>query len=115
MELDKYIKKVLIDKNVKQVELAERLNISRASLGGLISRNKMGVDKLEDIATALNCELKISFIDKETGKEYWFVCVDVYKYAFVQTTQFILCKFIYYFVCLYIDKYVYVLYNIIKK
>ena len=70
MELDKYIKKVLIDKNVKQVELAERLNISRASLGGLISRNKMGVDKLEDIATALNCELKISFIDKETGKEY---------------------------------------------
>lgn len=70
MELDKYIKKVLIDKNVKQVELAEKLNISRASLGGLISRNKMGVDKLEDIATALNCELKISFIDKETGKEY---------------------------------------------
>ena len=49
MELDKYIKKVLIDKNVKQVELAEKLNISRASLGGLISRNKMGVDKLEDI------------------------------------------------------------------
>lgn len=115
MELDKYIKKVLIDKNIKQVELAERLNISRASLGGLISRNKMGVDKLEDIATALNCELKISFIDKETGKEYWFVCSDVCKYAFVQTTQFILCKFIYYFVCLYIDKYIYVLYNIIKK
>lgn len=70
MELDKYIKKVLIDKDMKQVELAEKLNISRASLGGLISRNKMGVDKLEDIATALNCELKISFIDKETGKEY---------------------------------------------
>lgn len=84
MELDKYIKKVLIDKNVKQVELAEKLNISRASLGGLISRNKMGVDKLEDIATALNCELKISFIDKETGKEYWFVYTLTYKYIFIQ-------------------------------
>ena len=58
MELDKYIKKVLIDKNVKQVELAEKLNISRASLGGLISRNKMGVDKLEDIADALNIHTK---------------------------------------------------------
>lgn len=70
MELDKYIKKVLIDKEVKQVELAEKLGISRASLGGLISRNKMGVDKLEELANALNCELKISFIDKDTGKEY---------------------------------------------
>ena len=70
MELDKYIKKVLIDKEIKQVELAEKLNISRASLGGLISRNKMGVDKLEEIATALNCDVKITFIDKETGKEY---------------------------------------------
>lgn len=115
MELDKYIKKVLIDKNVKQVELAEKLNISRASLGGLISRNKMGVDKLEDIATALNCELKISFIDKETGKEYWFVCMYNYKYIFVQTVQHYLCKFIYYFVCIYIDKYAQKLYNIIKK
>ena len=70
MKLDKYIKKVLIDKNMKQVELAEKLNISRASLGGLISRNKMGVNKLEEIATALNCDLKITFIDKETHKEY---------------------------------------------
>ena len=70
MELDKYIKKVLIDKDVKQVELAERLNISRASLGGLISRNKMGVDKLEEIANALNCDLKISFIDRETHREF---------------------------------------------
>ena len=50
--------------------IAEKLNISRASLGGLISRNKMGVDKLEEIATALNCDLKITFIDKETHKEY---------------------------------------------
>ena len=70
MELDKYIKKVLIDKDIKQVELAERLKISRASLGGLISRNKMGVDKLEEIANALDCDLKISFIDRKTHKEY---------------------------------------------
>ena len=70
MELDKYIKKVLIDKDVKQIELAEKMGISRASLGGLISRNKMGVDKLEELATALNCDVKITFVDKDTGKEY---------------------------------------------
>lgn len=70
MELDKYIKKVLIDKDVKQIELAEKMGISRASLGGLISRNKMGVDKLEELATALNCDVKITFVDKDTGKVY---------------------------------------------
>lgn len=70
MELDKYIKKVLIDKDVKQIELAEKMGISRASLGGLISRNKMGVDKLEELATALNCDVKITFVDRDTGKEY---------------------------------------------
>ena len=104
MELDKYIKKVLIDKNVKQVELAEKLNISRASLGGLISRNKMGVDKLEDIATALNCELKISFIDKDTHKEYWFVCLYVYYISFVHTAIISLNMFVCIFVRFYIDK-----------
>lgn len=70
MELDKYIKKVLIDKDVKQIELAQKMGISRASLGGLISRNKMGIDKLEELANALNCDVKITFVDKENGKEY---------------------------------------------
>lgn len=70
MELDKYIKKVLIDKDIKQIELAQKMGISRASLGGLISRNKMGIDKLEELANALNCDVKITFIDKENGKEY---------------------------------------------
>lgn len=70
MELDKYIKKVLIDKDVKQIDLAEKMGISRASLGGLISRNKMGIDKLEELANALECDVKITFVDRENGKEY---------------------------------------------
>lgn len=70
MELDKYIKKVLIDKDVKQIDLAEKMGISRASLGGLISRNKMGIDKLEELANALDCDVKITFVDRENGKEY---------------------------------------------
>lgn len=70
MELDKYIKKILIDKEIKQIELAQKMGISRASLGGLISRNKMGIDKLEELANALNCDVKITFVDKESGQEY---------------------------------------------
>ncbi len=70
MELDKYIKKVLIDKDIKQIDLAEKMGISRASLGGLISRNKMGIDKLEELANALDCDVKITFVDRENGKEY---------------------------------------------
>ena len=70
MELDKYIKKVLIDKDVKQIDLAEKMGISRASLGGLISRNKMGIDKLEELANALDSDVKITFVDRENGKEY---------------------------------------------
>lgn len=70
MELDKYIKKVLIDKEIKQIELAQKMGISRASLGGLISRNKMGIDKLEELANALDCDVKITFVDKESGQEY---------------------------------------------
>lgn len=70
MQLDRYIKMVLAAKGVKQVELAEKIGTNKTALGGLISRNKMGVDKLEVIANALDCDLKITFIDRKTGKEY---------------------------------------------
>lgn len=47
-------------------ELAERTGQSQPNLANKLRRNDFKSSELEKIAEALNCELKISFIDKDT-------------------------------------------------
>lgn len=64
------IKILLIDKQLKQKELAEKLNTSRTNLTDKIRRDNFSEKDMKAIADALNCELVIKLIDKETGREY---------------------------------------------
>ena len=49
-------------------ELARRTGQTAQNLNNKYKRNVFKVSELEKIAEALDCELKISFIDKETDK-----------------------------------------------
>ena len=66
------IKILLIDKQLKQKELAEKLNTSRTNLTDKIRRDNFSEKDMQSIADALNCELVIKLIDKETGQEYQY-------------------------------------------
>ncbi len=58
------IKKILIDKNVTQTEIAHRLNMSVSGFNSLLNRDNISLDKMLLIADALNCELKIELVPK---------------------------------------------------
>lgn len=64
------VKILLIDKQLKQKELAEKLNTSRTNLTDKIRRDNFSEKDMQSIADALNCKLVIKLIDKETGQEY---------------------------------------------
>lgn len=54
--------------NISMAELARRTGQTAQNLNNKYKRNVFKVSELEKIAEALDCELKISFIDKETDK-----------------------------------------------
>lgn len=70
MDGTKIIKKLLLDKDINTVELARRLNCGAANLYNKYKRNNFSVNELEEIASVVGCDLKITFIDRETGKEF---------------------------------------------
>ncbi len=54
--------------NISESELARRLGISPQNLHNKMKRNNFTESDLREIANALNCNLKIQFISKETGE-----------------------------------------------
>lgn len=66
MDLAEDIKIICIKHKLSMTELAERTGQSQPNLANKLRRNDFKSSELEKIAEALNCELKISFIDKDT-------------------------------------------------
>lgn len=64
MDIVKEIKKIMIDKDMNIVSLAEKLNTSQPNLSKKFKRNNPTIKDLEDIADALDMKLEIKFIDK---------------------------------------------------
>lgn len=64
------VKILLMDKNIKQYELAEKLDTGRKNVNNKLIRDNFSEKEMIDIANALNCKLVIKLIDKETGQEY---------------------------------------------
>lgn len=64
------IKTVMLEKNMNGKELAKKLNTSQQNLSNKLSADNFKTSDLQAIAEALGCELRITFIDKETGKEF---------------------------------------------
>jgi len=70
MNMTEKIRILLIKKGNKSItDLAKLLNTTPQNLSGKMKRNNFSVKELEEIAQALGCEYKSSFIIKETGEE----------------------------------------------
>ena len=54
--------------NISESELARRLGISPQNLHNKMKRDNFTESDSREIANALNCNLKIQFISKETGE-----------------------------------------------
>ena len=66
IDLEKTIRKLMIDENVNLTELGRRINNSKSNLSNKLRRNNLYSDDLKKIAEALGYELKIEFIKKES-------------------------------------------------
>lgn len=59
-----------MDKHLQQKQLAEKLSTSKNNLNNKLVKDNFTEKDMQSIANALNCELMIKLIDKETGREY---------------------------------------------
>lgn len=54
--------------NITEAELARRTGQSPQNMNNKYKRNTFKISELEKVAEALDADLKISFIDKESGE-----------------------------------------------
>ena len=67
MDMTEYIRLCLVKcGNISVAELARRSGQTSQNLSNKITRNNFKVSELEKIAEALDCEIKIQFIKKDT-------------------------------------------------
>lgn len=59
------VKKFLLENNLKQKYIVDKLGLSKNAISQSLSRNNISLDKMLLIAEALDCELKIELIPKE--------------------------------------------------
>ena len=64
------VKILLMDKHLQQKQLAEKLSTSKNNLNNKLVKDNFTEKDMQSIANALNCELVIKLIDKETGQEF---------------------------------------------
>ena len=63
-------KKMLIDKNISMVQVAGNLNIIPQQLNNRFNNKRIALSDLHSWLDAVGCDLKITFVDRETGKEF---------------------------------------------
>ncbi len=68
MSISKVIKNILNDKNISQVELAEKVNVTKQNLSNKMNRDNFSTIELVEIADALN--MKLILKNELDGKEY---------------------------------------------
>ena len=69
MDLSEYIRLCLVERgNMTASELARLTGQTRQNLTNKLKRNDFRVSELKQIAAALDADLEIRFIDKETGE-----------------------------------------------
>lgn len=68
--VSKKIKMLLAYRDMNAARLADRLGCTQANISQKLKRDNFSEKELEEIATILNCDLSIKFIDRETGEEF---------------------------------------------
>ena len=66
MNVSEIIKIICIKRNTTIAELSVKMGFSKQNLFNKLYRNDMKVSDLEKVLAALDCELNISVLDKET-------------------------------------------------
>lgn len=67
MDMTERIRIMLVKRgNMSESELARKIGTSPQNLHNKFKRNNFSTSELEEIAAALDCDLRIDFIDKET-------------------------------------------------
>lgn len=66
----KKIKSILIYKDMTITDLSEKLGKSVQNLSNLLKKDNFRESELVEIADKLDCDLKIEFVDKTTGKTF---------------------------------------------
>ncbi len=66
----KIIKMVMAYKDMNISNLADKLETSRPNMSQKFKRDNFSEKELVEIAEALGCDLRITFVDRETGKEF---------------------------------------------
>ena len=59
------IKECLKEHNMKQTELADEMGIKPISLSQMLARKKFGIDRLEEMANIIGCEVYELFVEKQ--------------------------------------------------
>lgn len=63
-------KKMLIDKDITMSQVAEKLDIVPQQLNNRFNNKRIALADLQTWLDVVNCDLKISFVDRSTGKEF---------------------------------------------
>jgi len=66
MNVSEIIKIICIKRNTTIAELSVKMGFSKQNLFNKLYRNDMKVSDLEKVLAALDCELKIDVLDKDT-------------------------------------------------
>jgi transcriptional regulator with XRE-family HTH domain len=70
MSMAQKIRILLVKKdNISEAELARRLNTSPKNLNQKMKRDNFSEEDLREIGDALNCDLKMIYVDRQTGEE----------------------------------------------
>lgn len=64
MGISKEIKKILIDEDLTQGDLAEKIGTSQQNFNAKLKRDNFSNKEMQEMADALGYELKIQFIKK---------------------------------------------------
>lgn len=67
MNISEAIKILCIKRNISVAELSVKLGNSKQNLFNKLYRNDMKISDLEKVAEALDCNLKVEFIDKKSS------------------------------------------------
>lgn len=65
IDITKEIKKMMLDRDMTQSELAEKLGISQSNLAQKLKRNNFTVADMKSIGKALRYRLDIKFVKEE--------------------------------------------------
>ena len=68
MGAKKKLKKIMIDKGIKQADLAQATGRAPGTLSNMLSKDNMTYATVEDLLRVMHC--RIVFEDVDTGKRY---------------------------------------------